>query len=131
MSVGVLVVTHGAVGGALIDTAARIFAAAPANLACYGMAADHDPDAAYAELCALRDGLDCSDGLLILTDLCGATPHNVAMRLLDSPPPAVLVAGLNLPMAVKLFSAERRDPAQLADSITLNGRMGILIEAGD
>lgn len=131
MSVGVLVVTHGPIGGALIDTAAQIFAARPDNLACYAMATDYDPDAACAELRALRDGLDCSDGLLILTDLCGATPHNVAKRLLDGPPPAALVTGLNLPMAIKLFSAERLTHVQLADSITLNGRMGILTEAGD
>ena len=131
MSVGVLVVTHGPVGGALIGTAAQIFAAEPDNIACYAMPTDHDPDAACAELRALRDGLDCSGGLLILTDLCGATPHNIAKRLLEGPPPAVLVSGLNLPMAIKLFSVERRNPAQLADSITLNGRMGILTEAGD
>ena len=131
MTVGVLVVTHGPIGGALIDAAAQIFAAEPDNLACYAMTTDYDPEAAYAELCALRDGLDCGGGLLIITDLCGATPHNIAKRLLDGPAPASLVSGLNLPMALKLFSVERQNHAQLADSIALNARMGILAEAGD
>ena len=54
MSVGVLVVTHGPIGGALIDTAAQIFAARPDNLACYAMATDYDPDAAWRRCAASR-----------------------------------------------------------------------------
>ncbi len=126
-----LTVTHHQLGQQLVDIAARIFARPPENLGCYGIIEDCDLDAAFAELQELRASLDCTDGLLILSDLYGATPYNLAKRLMREYPDTTLVSGINLPMVVKLFNLQQRNRSQLAESLATNGRIGIIIEAGE
>lgn len=129
MSVGMLTVTHHQLGHQLVDIASRIFARAPDNLASYAVIEDCDLDAALSELRELCASLDCGDGLLILSDLYGATPYNLAKRLMREHPDATLVSGINLPMIVKLFNLQQRSRNQLAESLATNGRIGIIIEA--
>ena len=131
MSVGMLMVTHHQLGQQLVDIASRIFARPPENLACYGIIDDCDLDTALSELRDICASLDCRDGLLILSDLYGATPYNLAKRLMNEYPEATLVSGVNLPMVVKLFNLQQRSRSQLAESLATNGRIGILIEAGE
>ena len=131
MSIGVLIITHRELGQQLVEVASMIFAAEPDNLACYGMRDDYDPDAAFAELQALRASLDCADGLLILTDLYGATPYNLSRRLLLTYPDTTLVSGVNLPMVVNLYNMQRHSRSQLAESLASNARMGAIIEVGE
>lgn len=131
MSVGMLTITHHQLGQQLVDIAARIFAHPPENLACYGITEDCDLDASLAKLRELCASLDCKDGLLILCDLYGATPYNLAKRLMHEYPETTLVSGINLPMVVKLFNLQQRSRSQLAESLATNGRIGIIIEAGE
>ena len=131
MSIGMLTVTHSQLGQQLVDIASRIFARPPENLACYGIVEDCDLDAALAELRDICASLDCRDGLLILSDLYGATPYNLAKQLMREHPKATLVSGINLPMIVKLFNLQQRSRSQLAESLATNGRIGIIIEAGE
>ena len=131
MSVGILTVTHRKLGQSLVDVATRIFARPPDNLACYGVIEDCDLDAALADLRELYASLDCKDGLLILSDLYGATPYNLAKKLMGEHPDSTLVSGINLPMVIKLFNLQQRSRSQLAESLATNGRIGIIIEARD
>ena len=131
MSVGILTITHRKLGQSLVDVATRIFARPPDNLACYGVIEDCDLDAALADLRELYASLDCKDGLLILSDLYGATPYNLAKKLMGEHPDSTLVSGINLPMVIKLFNLQQRSRSQLAESLATNGRIGIIIEAGD
>ena len=131
MSIGVLIITHRELGQQLVEVASMIFAAPPENLACYGMRDDYDPDAAFAELQELRASLDCADGLLVLTDLYGATPYNLSRRLLLAHPDTTLISGVNLPMVVNLFNMQRHSRSQLAESLASNARMGAIIEVGE
>ena len=131
MSVGILTVTHHKLGQSLVDVATRIFARPPENLACYGVIEDCDLDAALADLQELYASLDCKDGLLILSDLYGATPYNLAKKLMGEHPDSTLVSGINLPMVIKLFNLQQRSRSQLAESLATNGRIGIIIEARD
>ena len=131
MSVGMLTVTHHQLGQDLVDIASRIFARPPDNLACYGIIEDCDLNVALSELRDICASLDCKDGLLILSDLYGATPYNLAKRLMRERPEATLVSGINLPMVVKLFNLQQQGRSQLAESLATNGRIGIIIEAGE
>ena len=124
-------VTHHGLGQQLVDIASRIFARPPENLACYGIIEDCDLDEALDELREKCSKLDCKDGLLILSDLYGATPYNLARRMMLEYPEATLVSGINLPMVVKLFNLQQRSLSQLAESLATNGRIGIIIEAGE
>ena len=131
MSIGVLTITHHDVGRRMVDVAARIFARTPENLACYDVVEDCDLEVALTELHDLCCSLDCTDGLLILSDLYGATPYNLAKKLMHEHPESTLISGINLPMIVKLFNLQKRGRRQIAESLAANGRIGIITEEGE
>ncbi len=131
MSIGVLTLTHRELGRQLVEMATVIFAAPPENLACYGVIEDCNLDAAFEDLKKLRASLDCRDGLLILSDLYGATPYNLARRMLLEYPDTTLISGINLPMVVRLFNMPRQSRSQLAESLASNARAGVVIEVGE
>ncbi len=131
MNLGILLVTHRDIGKHMLDIASIIFAKKLDNCEAHSIIEDTPPDEILDSLRRLRDQMDCSQGMLILTDLCGATPYNVARRLMLETPGAILISGINLPMVVKLFNLQQQNRSQLAESLASNSRMGILIEAED
>jgi PTS system mannose-specific IIA component len=104
--IGVLVVTHGAIGETLLASAAQILGARQVRAAALGVQRNDDPDAVFARARELAARLDDGTGLLVLTDMYGATPCNVAARLLADGR-VEGVAGVSLPMLVRVLA--RRD----------------------
>ena len=109
--IGVLVLTHGAAGEHMLATAKQIVGTTRARAAAMGVASDADPQAALESARALAKQLDDGSGVLVLTDLYGATPANVAARLLADGR-IEGIAGLSLPMLVRVLSG--RDPTLAA-----------------
>jgi PTS system ascorbate-specific IIA component len=68
--------------------------------------------------------LDTGDGVLILTDAYGSTPSNIANRLGEQAHTEV-VAGVNLPMLVKIFNYPLLDLAAMARAAVEGGQRGI------
>jgi len=101
--IGVLVVTHGAIGEALLHSAEQILGAKQARAAAFGVSRSDAPEAVLARLRKLAAQLDGGEGLLVLTDMFGATPCNVASRLLTDGR-VEGVAGVSLPMLVRVLS---------------------------
>ena len=101
--IGVLVVTHGAIGEALLHSAEQILGAKQARVATLGVSRSDDPDKVLARARQLAAQLDEGAGLLVLTDMFGATPCNVASRLLADGR-VEGVAGVSLPMLVRVLS---------------------------
>ena len=79
--VGILLVTHNGLGDSLIDCVRHVTGKVPANLKSLSVLADDDPKAKEAEGRELIKLLDKGDGVLILTDVYGATPCNIARHL--------------------------------------------------
>jgi PTS system ascorbate-specific IIA component len=104
--IGVLVISHGAIGETLLASAEQILGARQLRAAALGVSRNDDPDAVFARACALAAQLDDGAGLLVLADMYGATPCNVAARLLADGR-VEGVAGVSLPMLVRVLS--RRD----------------------
>ncbi|MDA1117000.1 MAG: PTS fructose transporter subunit IIA [Proteobacteria bacterium] len=100
--IGVLVVSHGAIGEALLASAAQILGA-PAQAAALGVARGDDPDQVLERARTLLARLDDGAGVLVLTDMFGATPCNIAARLLADGR-VEGVAGVSLPMLVRVLS---------------------------
>jgi mannose PTS system EIIA component len=100
--IGVLVISHGAIGEALLASAAQILGA-PAQAAALGVARSDDPEAVLERARALAARLDTGDGLLVLTDMFGATPCNVASRLLADGH-VEGVSGVSLPMLIRVLT---------------------------
>ncbi|CUA81843.1 MULTISPECIES: PTS sugar transporter subunit IIA [Gulbenkiania] len=98
--VGVLVISHGRLGESLAEGAQHILGRQPENLAVLGIEKHEDPDCKLAEARDLVGRLDDGSGVLVLTDMYGGTPSNIASRLIDAGR-VEAVAGASLPMLVR------------------------------
>ena len=103
MSIGILLVTHSGLGHSLLRSARVILAAEPADAEAIDVPGDSDPDAVFELALAACRRLDSGDGILVLTDLFGSTPSNIAGRLTEHHNVLVL-AGVNLPMLVRALN---------------------------
>jgi len=101
--IGVLVISHGAIGETLLSSAEAILGAKQARVATLGVSRSDDPDKVLARARQLAAQLDDGTGLLVLTDMYGATPCNVASRLLADGR-VEGVSGVSLPMLVRVLS---------------------------
>jgi PTS system ascorbate-specific IIA component len=101
--IGVLLISHGAIGETLLASAEAIIGAKQAKVATLGVSRSDDPDKVLVRARALAAGLDTGAGVLVLTDMFGATPCNVASRLLADGK-VEGVSGVSLPMLVRVLS---------------------------
>ena len=124
MSVGMLLITHGQVGRALVDTAASTLGFCPLDTAVLSIAPDSDPDLLDEKARYLARQLDDGDGVLVLTDIYGSTPANIACRLLQAHRVGV-VTGVNLPMMIRLFNYPGLPLNELAQKAVSGGQDGI------
>jgi PTS system ascorbate-specific IIA component len=102
--IGVLVVTHGSIGEALLTSAAQILGEAPAQVATLSVWRQDDPDDLVLRARELLETLDGGDGVLVLTDIFGATPGNVVSRLLEDGR-VEGVSGASLPMLLRVLTS--------------------------
>jgi PTS system mannose-specific IIA component len=122
--IGVLVITHGAIGEALLASAAQILGA-PARAAALGVSRSDDPEAVLERARALAARLDSGAGLLVLTDMFGATPCNVASRLLADGR-VEGVSGVSLPMLVRVLSGRNGSLAAAVRRALSGGTEGVV-----
>ncbi len=101
--IGVLVVSHGTIGAALLSSAEQILGARQARVAALGVSRGDDPDKVLKRARVMLARLDEGSGVLVLTDMFGATPCNVASRLLADGR-VEGVSGVSLPMLVRVLS---------------------------
>ena len=99
--IGVLLITHNGLGDSLLDCVRHVTGSIPPHFKSLSVLADDDPQSKEDEGRALIKLLDTGDGVLILTDLYGATPSNIALRLCQ-PGHIEGVAGVNLPMLLRI-----------------------------
>jgi len=96
---GVLIVTHGSVAAELVSAATKIVTK-EVSLAALALDWDDDVEAARERLAAAIASVNRGKGVLILTDMFGGTPTNLAMTFY-APGDVEVVTGVNLPMVVK------------------------------
>lgn len=101
--VGIVIVTHVMLGDALLACAQHIMGRAMPNLAQLAVSKADDPDEVLQRARELIATLDDGSGVLLLTDIFGGTPSNVAGRLIEKGR-VEAVAGVNLPMLVRALT---------------------------
>ena len=101
--IGLLIVAHGTLGESLIHCASHVMGKRPLYLRQLGVTVHDEPDAILPQGRDLVRFLDQGDGVLVLTDIFGATPSNIACKLLE-PGRVQGVSGVNLPMLIKALS---------------------------
>lgn len=128
MSVGILLLTHEAMGTALIATARHILGRVPPALDAFAIPPGSDVDAALRDAAARVRALDTGAGVLVLTDVYGATPSNIAEKMGGLGLDIRRVSGLNLPMLLRVLNYPEQALAELAQTAAGGGRAGILID---
>jgi PTS system ascorbate-specific IIA component len=98
--IGILLVTHNGLGDSFIDCVKHVLGEVPPNLKSLSVSASDDPQQKSVEGQALVKQLDTGSGVLILSDVYGATPSNIARQLCHAER-VMGVAGLNLPMLLR------------------------------
>ena len=119
--VGILLVTHNGLGDSLLDCVRHVTGCIPAHVKSLSILAENDPQLKEAEGQALLKQLDSVDGVLILTDLYGATPSNIALRLCQ-PGHIEGIAGVNLPMLLRVACGPEMPLMQLKQRALEGGR---------
>lgn len=125
MAVAVLLVTHGQLGRHLVDTVTEMVGGTPLPIDVIDIHRDQDPDEMVAQTIARARALDDGDGILMITDAFGSTPSNIAVRSAQSCK-ARVVAGLNLPMLVRIYNYPDLELEAMTQGVVKGGRQGIL-----
>lgn len=126
MRVSILLVTHNNFGRLLLDTVVDTLGFCPLYTECLTIGQGSDPDTQSARARELLAGFPSGSGILILTDIFGATPCNLALQL-KAEEPVRVVAGLNLPMLLRVFNYPKLDLDTLAAKAVSGGRDGVML----
>ena len=128
MSVGLLLITHGDIGANLLYTATRILGGScPVPARALAVTDETQRDSLMVEALRLAREVNSGDGVLVLADLYGSTPANIACSLQEGPGAIQIIAGLNLPMLVRGLNYASLPLAELALKAEAGGRDGVLI----
>ena len=129
--VGILIITHGDLGLSFADCARHILQREVNNLVVMQVGKNDDPDKKLAEARDAVTTLDDGSGVLILTDIFGGTPSNVASRLIDMDRVAA-IAGINLPMLVRALCYCTQPLETVVSKAVTGGLEGVMyIVAGE
>jgi len=123
--VGVLVVTHGEFGAALLD-AAQMIVGPQSAIQSVSVLVSRGVDELVADLKAALVSLEAGMGVLVLTDLFGGTPTTLSLSLRKLGNIEV-VAGVNLPMLLKVLQGRSESLAELAAQAKTAGIQGIVV----
>jgi len=129
MTIGVLLVSHERLGQAMLDISVKTLSVCPLATRVLSVSLDEDPDALAARAEKMVHELDAGDGVLVLTDLCGATPANVACRLTHLEH-IMVVSGLNLPMLIRVLNYPNLSLEEVAERAVDGGRQGVMLLPG-
>ena len=125
--IGIVVVTHGELGSALIDSTRFIFGSLPDGVIAVSVDLETNPDKLRKSIEAGIKSVDRKNGILLLTDMFGGTPSNLAYSFLEEGHVEVL-AGVNLPILIKAIeSRPNMKLEELAASLEKYGRQSITL----
>ena len=123
--VGILLITHNSLGDSLVDCVRHVLGRESPNLKALQILADDDPQRKEDEARELIAQLDTGNGVLLLSDLFGATPDNIARRLCQ-PGRVEGIAGVNLPMLLRAVCYSGKTLAEVAQKALDSGRNCVL-----
>ena len=125
MSCGLLIITHNQIGDALLETATNMLGFCPLLAHTLAVTPECNPDQLREQAQFYARELNQGDGVLVLTDMFGSTPSNIATALGKEGEVSV-VSGINLPMLVRVMNYPHLSLDRLTSKALSGGRDGIL-----
>lgn len=123
--VGILIITHGTLGESLVHCVSHVLNKRPPRLKQLGITAQDDPHALLPQARRLVRELDEGDGVLILSDMYGGSPSNIAAKLLVAGR-VEGVAGVNLPMLIRVLTYRDQPLATVVTKAVSGGCEGVV-----
>ena len=123
--IGILIITHGTLGASLIQSVSHVMSARPPKLQQFSISAHDDPATLLPQAQKMVEALDDGHGVLILSDMYGATPCNLVGKLLKTGR-VEGIAGINLPMLVRVLTYRNGNLDLLVEKAVSGGREGVV-----
>ena len=111
--IGMVLVTHGRLAAELVNALEHVVGP-QANVVSICIAPDDDMEQRRRDILDAVDKTDTGEGVILLTDMFGGTPSNLAISVMDRAKVEV-IAGINLPMLVKLAGV--REKTTIAEAV--------------
>lgn len=124
MNVALLLITHQGIASSLLEVTSSIINDSPSNLDSIEVPMDLPPEIIEQKILNKLDQLETTDGVLMLTDMYGSTPCNIANKF-NNNMNIKLVSGLNLPMLVKTMNYRNLTLDELVDKALSGGKDSI------
>lgn len=128
MAVGVLLITHPGIGSALLATCERLLGKLPLPVQVLEVGFDADLVILLPQACARLRQVRGEHGVLLLTDVYGASPARLALQLAAIEGPCRRVAGLSLPLLLRVMNYAEQDLDELARTAANGGRNGVVLD---
>jgi len=125
MSVNILLITHDEIGKTLLVAAVNTLGFCPLSAELLSVPLDCDPQKIIDVARDTIKMLDTGDGVLVLTDIYGSTPSNIACNLLTENKIRV-ISGINLPMLIRVFNYPTLELDELVLKAVSGGKEGIM-----
>jgi mannose PTS system EIIA component len=123
--IGILIIAHGSLGKSLMHCATHVMGGKPAQLNYLAVSTDDDPSRLLPKAQKLVRELNAGEGVLILSDIYGATPCNLVTKLVNQEGVAG-VAGVNLPMLVRVLNYRQEALEVCVEKAISGGREGVV-----
>jgi PTS system mannose-specific IIA component len=128
MNCGVLLITHPGVGSALLDVATHLLRQLPLKAEAFEVPFDADLTTLLPQASAAMRRVESGAGVLVLTDLYGASPSNLAAQLSRLGTPVRRVSALNLPMLLRVMNYPEQGLDQLPATAAAGARNGAIVD---
>jgi PTS system ascorbate-specific IIA component len=126
VSVGVVIVTHGATGDSLIEMAEFLLGESMAEIRFVPFRQSGDNITTIEEVSSAMAAANTGEGVLVLTDLMGASPSNLVVEQLEAHD-GVMVTGLNLAMLMSVWNYRKQPLGLIARKAVESGRRSVKI----
>jgi len=128
--VGILLVTHGDIGLALLRSSKQILGKEPDNIVCISINSNNDISSCKKIIQEKLIDLDNGEGVLIMSDMYGATPTNILKKIIYSNKYEV-ITGINLPMLMQALTSRNLSLNDLTKICLKYGKQNIFNVTND
>lgn len=126
--IGLLIIAHAPLADAMLICARHIYGSVPLNCVTLDIPSKAEPADYLEQAKALHASVDTGAGVLVLTDMFGATPTNIATRL-SRPGRTAVLTGINLPMLLRALTYRESVPLEILVEKASSGATAGVIRA--
>ena len=128
MACGILLVTHPGIGASILAIATALMRPLPLQAEAFEVPLDADLETLLPRASSALRRVDSGEGVLVLTDLYGASPSNLAGQLARLGTPVRRVSALSLPMLLRVMNYPEQGLDELPATAAAGTRNGAIID---